>query len=285
MICFPNCKINIGLEVLGKRADGFHDIATVFFPIAQKDVLEAVRSNAPQWSASGFAVGGNWQDNLVAKAYSLLQQDFPNLSPVHWHLHKAIPMGAGLGGGSADGAFALRLLNKLFQLQLSDEQLMHYALQLGSDCPFFVLNQPAFATGRGEALQPLSIDLSAYNIVLINPGIHVNTGWAFQQMNLPVGSNRASKLKTAIEKPIKHWPAHIHNDFEQVVFAAHPAIQELKEKLYANDAAFAAMTGTGSTVYGLFEKAQHASSTNHHFLQSLNLPNNYWATILPGTCN
>src|SRR5436190_2966867 len=174
MVVFPNCKINLGLNILRKSADGFHGLETVFYPLPFTDALEVIsntQTGPVEFTGTGFVVDGNADDNLCMKAYSLVKKDFPQLPSVKIHLHKAIPMGAGLGGGSADAAFMLKLLNDIFNLSISSSQLINYALQLGSDCPFFIHNKPAFAQGRGEILEELPLDLSAYKIILINPGI------------------------------------------------------------------------------------------------------------------
>lgn len=254
MVTFPNCKINLGLNILQKRNDGFHDLATVFYPIELKDVLEIIpTSNITdiQFSTSGLVVDGNSADNICFKAYELLKADFPALPTIEMHLHKAIPMGAGLGGGSADGAFTLKLLNEQFHLNLSQQQLIDYALQLGSDCPFFIINQPCFATSRGEKMIPIHLDLSAYTFVIVNPGIHVNTGSAFKQITptLPKKS-----IQTIIEQPIETWKHELVNDFELPVATAYPAINNIKQDLYAKGAVYASMSGSGSTVFGIFKK-------------------------------
>lgn len=255
MILFPNCKINLGLHILRKRDDGFHDLETVFHPVPLQDGLEIVQHPAPAadvaFSASGLPVAGNPSDNICVKAYRLLKADFPNLPAVKMHLHKTIPMGAGLGGGSADGAFALVLLNKKFNLELSDDSLIAYALRLGSDCPFFIRNRACYATGRGEKMEDLPLDLSAYKLVLVNPQIHVATGWAFSQIK-PV-ADRPS-LKEIIQKPVADWKELLKNDFEQPVFAQYPAVKDCKDALYAAGAVYAAMSGSGATVFGLFAK-------------------------------
>jgi 4-diphosphocytidyl-2-C-methyl-D-erythritol kinase len=173
------------------------------------------------------------------------------------HLHKAIPTGAGLGGGSADGAFTLSLLNELFKLNLSTDQLINYALLLGSDCPFFIINKPCFATGRGEFLTPVAINLTGYTIVIINPGIHINTGWAFSQLSLYRNDTQPEEMpnfKVAIQQPIANWKHHLTNDFELPAFEKYPELKTIKEKLYNNGAVYAAMSGSGSTMYGFFEK-------------------------------
>lgn len=251
MIVFPNCKINLGLHITGKRADGFHDLETVFYPLPVTDALEVITPGTLQFTSSGIPVPGDAADNLCLRAFHLLQQDFPQLQPVNIHLHKHIPIGAGLGGGSADAAFMLQLLNKKFQLELTPSQLTDYAARLGSDCPFFILNQPCYATGRGEIMEPLSLDLSGYSFLLVHPGIHVNTGWAFRQIT-PQQPARA--LKETIQLPVAEWPQVISNDFEAPVFAAHPQVAEIKAAMYAGGAVYATMSGSGSAVVGIFPK-------------------------------
>lgn len=260
MVVFPNCKINIGLNILNKRPDGFHDLETVFIPVPLKDSLEIIRANDHStdvvFSQSGFVVDGSMDNNICVKAYRLLKIDFPELPCIQMHLHKAIPMGAGLGGGSADAAFSLLLLNDKFHLNLSTEQLINYALILGSDCPFFIVNQPSFASGRGEILQPVDLSLAGYQLVLINTGIHINTGWAFAQLKNETADNRVSKhLFQLINQPIQSWRDAITNDFEKPVFEAHPLLQEIKDMLYTKGAIYASMSGSGSTLFGLFEAA------------------------------
>lgn len=256
MVLFPNCKINLGLHILQKRADGFHDLETVFYPIPLQDALEIIQEPSPSdknisFTSSGLSIDGDAGNNICVKAYHLLKKDFPQLPSIKMHLHKVIPLGAGLGGGSSDGAFALLLLNKKFNLQLDEEQLIDYALQLGSDCPFFIRNQACFATGRGEQLQAVDLDLSLYKIVLINPAIHINTTWAFSRIK---PSNERVSIKELIQQPVEKWKEVLKNDFEEAVFAEHPEIKVVKEKLYSKGAVYASMSGSGSTVYGLFEK-------------------------------
>lgn len=193
MIVFPNCKINLGLSIIGKRNDGYHNVETIFYPVSVKDILEITtltsnellardrENHHIQFSTSGLPVEGAQNDNLCIKAYHLLKTDFSELPALKMHLHKVIPMGAGLGGGSSDGAFTLRLLNEKFHLNLTTRQLIDYAIKLGSDCPFFIINKPCFATSRGEIMETITLDLSKYSFMLVNPGIHINTGWAFEQ--------------------------------------------------------------------------------------------------------
>ncbi len=274
MVVFPNCKINIGLQILDKREDGFHNLETVFCPVPVKDVLEVIRAKDGTqqhitFTQSGNAVSGDADDNLCVKAYQLLKKDFPQLPPVQMHLHKAIPIGAGLGGGSADGAFALKLFNDKFRLHLSTEQLIAYALQLGSDCPFFILNKPGFASGRGEILMPADVSLAGYQLMIVNPGIHINTGWAFSQLKK---EKRESKnLFQSIQQPIENWRHTISNDFEAAVFPAHPVLEEIKTELYRQGALYAAMSGSGSTLYGLFSKTASPlfHFPGHYFIKSV----------------
>jgi len=269
MIVFPNCKINLGLQILNKREDGFHNLETVFYPIPLRDALEVVRTqsevegsggliersrdNHISFNSTGLIIEGDSHNNLCIKSYDLLKKDFPALPSIQMHLHKTIPMGAGLGGGSSDGAFALKLLNEKFQLELSSQELINYALQLGSDCPFFIINRPAFATGRGEILEEVPLDLSAYHFAIVNPGIHVNTGWAFANLNLS-GRSKRPDLKTIIQQPVSTWKDQLINDFEEPVSKAHPEIASIKQQLYDAGALYASMTGSGSTVFGIFNK-------------------------------
>jgi 4-diphosphocytidyl-2-C-methyl-D-erythritol kinase len=272
MVVFPNCKINLGLYVGNKRADGFHNLHTVFYPLPLYDALEVIaapgNNTGLTFTGTGIGIDGNSADNICVKAYELLLKDFPQLPAVHMHLHKAIPLGAGLGGGSADGSFALQLLNTKFKLQLTQQQLAQFALQLGSDCPFFIINQPAYATGRGEVLTPLQLSLSGFYIAIINPGIHVNTGWAFSQLQNKSADDTA--LKEIIAQPVHTWQQQLHNDFEVPVFATYPAVKKIKADLYNMGAVYAAMSGSGSTVFGLFkEKISLEVFTSQQYFSTL----------------
>lgn len=273
MILFPNCKINLGLHVIRKRTDGFHDIKTIFYPVALYDALELVPNGVPTagplFTSSGLELDVAMENNICNKACQLLKKDYPQVSSdIHLHLHKAIPTGAGLGGGSADGAFTLLLLNKRYGLNLTEDQLIGYALQLGSDCPFFIKNKPCFASGRGERLEEVELDLSTYRILLVNPGIHVNTGQAFSGIRPWAGR---PSLKEQIRKPVSEWKANLTNDFEDTVFRQHPAIAEIRDALYGAGAVYAAMSGTGSTVFGLFERTlqPELSFPSHYFIRFL----------------
>lgn len=252
MIAFPNCKINLGVNIIRKRRDNYHDIETVFYPLNHTDVLEIIPSqlNKIEFIVTGLPLS-NSEDNLCTKAYYVLKKDFPALPFIKMHLHKAIPMGAGLGGGSADGAFTLRLLNERFTLNLTDAQLQGYALQLGSDCPFFIINKPCFASGRGEHLLPINIDLSSFKIILVNPSIHINTSVAFSET---IPKQRIKSVREIILQPIKTWKRELINDFEISVFKNYPEIKKIKETLYDQGALYASLSGSGSTVYGLFKK-------------------------------
>ena len=262
MLLFPNCKINLGLKITGKRADGYHNILTVFFPVPFNDALEIIDNKdlteGIELTQSGIPISGEQKDNLCIKAWQLLKNDFPKLPSVKLHLHKAIPMGAGLGGGSADGAATLLLLNQKYLLNLTESQLLSYALQLGSDCPFFIINQPCLASGRGEQLQPIQLNLKGYQLVIVNPGIHVNTGWAFSQLNLPANTTNddlvaIQSLSSIILDDMNHWKDELINDFEQAVFEKFPEIDWIKKSLYKNGAVYASMSGSGSSVFGLFK--------------------------------
>jgi 4-diphosphocytidyl-2-C-methyl-D-erythritol kinase len=253
VILFPNCKINLGLYVIAKRTDGYHDIETIFYSVNLRDGLEAIQNpgqgKEDQLTVTGNRIDGASGDNLCLRAVKLIRQEFPKLPPLHIQLHKLIPAGAGLGGGSADGAFMLQLLNRKFQLGLSAERLLAFALELGSDCPFFVINKPCFARGRGEILEPVNLDLSAYRILLVNPGIHISTAWAFSKIK---PEKERPSLKEIIQTPVPSWQGKLLNDFEPHVMAAYPELQKIKDSLYNSGAHYASLTGTGSTIFGLF---------------------------------
>ncbi len=252
MLCFPNCKINIGLYVTRKRADGYHDIETIFYPVQWRDVLELIPAQQTRLHTSGIAVAGNDQDNLVWKAYRLMQERFAGAIPgFDIYLHKIIPMGAGLGGGSADGAFMLRLINDHCKLNLTNDELAALALQLGSDCPFFIYNTPRFAAGRGEQMTEVPLDLSAYSIQIVRPHLHISTADAFAMIK-PAAA--AYDLRQLSRLPIGEWRANIGNDFEQPVFGKYHELAEIKQQLYDQGAVYASMSGSGSALFGIFNK-------------------------------
>ena len=258
MIVFPNCKINLGLNILEKKEDGFHDLETFFFPINIHDVLELLPSkkDTTLLTTSGISIGES-VNNICLKAYQLVKKDYPDLPAVQIHLHKAIPLGAGLGGGSADGVAILQLINKKFSLNISSGQLFDYALKLGSDCPFFLLNKPCFASGRGETLEPMELSLSGYKIIIVNPGIHLSTTEAFKEI---IPSMPKKRIKEIIRQPIDTWKKELVNDFETSVFKKYPEVFRIKKDLYEKGAIYAAMSGSGSTVYGIFK---HDSVINY----------------------
>jgi 4-diphosphocytidyl-2-C-methyl-D-erythritol kinase len=274
LVSFPNCKINLGLHILRKRSDGYHELETVFYPIGLTDVLEIIENRnaktSVHLSSSGVPVEGRPTNNLCVRAYRLLQKDFPFLPPMLIHLHKVIPAGAGLGGGSANASFTLKMINEIAGLGLNKQQLLHYAAQLGSDCPFFIINKPCYATGRGEILEELKLDLSGYTIVLVNPGIHADTGVAFSGIvpALPYYS-----IKEVLQQPVSQWKYHLQNDFEKTVFKRYREIVEIKDSLYQQGTLYASMSGSGSTVYGIFEKDK---------TPEFSLPADYFVKILPG---
>jgi 4-diphosphocytidyl-2-C-methyl-D-erythritol kinase len=259
MVVFPNCKIYLGLNFLQKREDGFHDIESVFYPVPLYDILEIITSPDHQTSltTSGISITQD-QENLCLKAYHLLKKDFPQLPAITMHLHKIIPLGAGLGGGSSDAAFTLSLLNKKYNLDISGPQLFVYALQLGSDCPYFLLNKPALATSRGEVLKKITLSLSKYKMLIINPGIHINTKEIFKEIK-PAAP--AKSIQEIIQQPVSTWKNELINDFEKIVFHKHEEIKKIKESMYQHGAVYAAMTGTGSTVFGIFDVADEIDFT------------------------
>lgn len=258
MIVFPPCKINLGLQVRHKRPDGFHELATIFYPIPFTDALEIIRhpdADAPaiSFQSTGIPVEGDPAQNLCVRAAELIRDRFPNVPPILMHLHKVIPTGAGLGGGSSDGAHTLMLLKRLFDLPLEDSELHEMALRLGSDCPFFLEGKPVLAFGRGEEFEPINLSLSGYQLVLIHPGIHVSTANAFKQLNRGAAHNEVLyPFSTIIQQPVNDWPTALINDFEIPVFEQHPLIGQLKAMLYRMGASYASMSGSGSAVFGIF---------------------------------
>ena len=247
MIVYPNAKINIGLNVLEKQADGYHKISSVFYPVHELfDMLEILPSEDFFFSSSGIEIPGN--SNLCVKAFELLRSDF-EIGNVTMHLYKQIPIGAGLGGGSADGAFALKALNELFGLELSITELEEYALQLGADCPFFIENLPKYITGIGEEMMRINFDLSTYRLKFIFPELHISTAEAYEGV---IPSQSKSNLMDLINQPIENWKSVVKNDFEISAFENYPQLKKIKEKLYADGAIYASMTGSGSVIYGVF---------------------------------
>jgi 4-diphosphocytidyl-2-C-methyl-D-erythritol kinase len=251
MICFPNAKINLGLHIISKRANGYHNLETVFYPLPLCDALEVVwaETNKTTLSQSGIMVNGNPDDNLVMKAFRLLEKDF-DLPKMAIYLRKQIPFGAGLGGGSADAAFMLKLLNDFVGLGLSVPQLEKYAGQLGADCPFFIRNRPVFAEGIGDIFTPIELSLQDYHLVLVKPDIHVSTQEAYAGIT---PKQPVSRLTEIIRLPVKEWKNYLVNDFEEGIFARHPVVGEIKQTLYDMGAIYVSMSGSGSSVFGIFE--------------------------------
>ena len=269
MVTFPPCKINLGLSVLSKRADGYHNLETCFYPVPCVDVLEVIPSNSFTFSSTGNVIPGPPEQNLCIKAYLLLKQDF-DLAPVQIHLHKIIPAGAGLGGGSSDAANTLRLLNEIFGLKLAQAKLMEYAARLGSDCSFFVQDKPMIGTGRGEVLSEIELSLKEKFLILITPGVHISTGDAFAGIVPRQSTHSLRDILTQF--PIEDWKHRLRNDFEDSVFKKYPAIKLIKEKLYSLGAIYSSMSGSGSAVFGIFESERDASRE---------FPNDtYWSNFL-----
>jgi 4-diphosphocytidyl-2-C-methyl-D-erythritol kinase len=251
MICFPNFKINLGLSIVEKRNDGFHNIETVFYPLTFCDALEIQKTEgATSLYNYGVQIPGGSHDNLCLKAFHLLKHDY-KIGSVEIHLMKNIPAGAGLGGGSSDATNTLLLLNNIFSLSLNNEQIKEYAKQLGSDCAFFIENKPAFASGKGDQFENIQIDLKGFYLVLIIPAISVSTAEAYAGVK---PFKKEKSIKEIIQLPIKEWKDHLINDFEKTVFEKHPEIQKIKETLYAEGAVYAGMSGSGSAVYGIFDQ-------------------------------
>lgn len=248
MISFPNAKINIGLNVVSKRPDGYHNLETVFYPVQLCDALEMVPADKTEISVSGIHIESPPSENLVVKAWNLLAAEF-QIPPVKIHLHKKIPAGAGLGGGSSDAAFALKMLNDFFELNLSQIQLEYYAAKLGADCPFFIRNNPVFAAGTGNLFEPVKLDLSSYKIVIVKPDFSVPTAEAFKKV---IPAQPKFNLKEIVKEPVETWKEKVFNDFEKTVFLRFPELARLKELLYRAGAVYASLSGSGSALYGIF---------------------------------
>jgi 4-diphosphocytidyl-2-C-methyl-D-erythritol kinase len=249
MILFPNAKINIGLYVTEKRPDGFHNLESAFFPVNWTDILEITPQETFEFSSSGLAISGKIENNLCYKAYELLRKAF-QIPGVHIHLHKIIPMGAGLGGGSSDAAYTLMGLRDIFELPLSNADLIPFANQLGSDCAFFLMNSPAFGVGKGDELSPIDCKIENKFVVLIYPKIGISTQEAYSNIQPTPAKNH---LPEVLKKPISEWKFLVHNDFEDSVFPKYSMLKEIKEELYSLGAIYASMSGSGSTIFGIFE--------------------------------
>lgn len=260
MICFPNAKINLGLNIVSKRPDGYHNLETIFYPIGIKDGLEIIEKdglNQDEFILEGIQVDGDANDNLVMKALRLMRQyyEFPFLEV---HLLKKIPFGAGIGGGSADAAFMLRLINDMFHLNASKERLAELATKLGADCPFFIYNTPMYAEGIGEILEPVDLSLEGYRLVLVKPNVFVSTKDAFSKIT---PAKPKMNLKEIIQLPVEHWKGMMVNDFEESIFPLFPEIEIIKSKLYELGAVYASMSGSGASVYGVFKELPEGLDT------------------------
>ena len=271
MITFPIAKINLGLNVVEKRPDGYHNLQTVFYPVPIKDALEVVtmdpafpaptdcdlKVTAAATVAGGSAAGispfdtGDEQHNLVVRAFQALKADYPAMPRCHAHLYKAIPTQAGMGGGSSDCAYMIRLLNDQFALHLSEQQMMQYAARLGADCAFFIKSRPCYAEGIGEQLEDIDLDLSGWHIAVVRPDIPVPTREAFSRIR---PHYPAKNCRDIVRQPVDTWAAELVNDFEQSVFALHPELAAVKDHLYKMGATYAAMSGSGSALFGLFRE-------------------------------
>ncbi len=251
MITFPNAKINLGLNIVAKRPDNYHNLETVFYPIPLQDALEVVDLSGEAKSRlhiSGLQIDGDPDKNLIIKAYNLLRENF-ELPAVDIYLHKVIPFGAGLGGGSSDAAFMLSLLRDKYKLPLTDEDLLSLAARLGADCPFFLLNKPVLATGIGNEFSPISLSLKNYDLLLVKPDIAVPTAEAY---SLVKPAYPEIPLSEVVKMPVEEWKNYMKNDFEPSVFARHPEIAQIKHRLYEAGALYASMSGSGSSLYGVF---------------------------------
>jgi 4-diphosphocytidyl-2-C-methyl-D-erythritol kinase len=249
MIVYPNAKINLGLNVLRKREDGYHDISSVFYPVKEcVDILEIIKSERFEFTRSGIEISDG--ENLCEKAWKLLDTDF-GIGNVKIHLHKQIPIGAGLGGGSADASFTLKYLTELFDLNLNNKELEKYALRLGADCPFFIDNTPKLVEGIGEKMTSIDLDLSNYEIRLVNPDIHISTKEAYSGI---VPKTPVLSVEKIIELPIIEWKGKLKNDFEESIFEKHQQLEGIKDELYKQGSIYSSMSGSGSIVFGISEK-------------------------------
>lgn len=272
MLCFPNAKINLGLNIVSRRSDGYHELETIFYPVEIKDALEIVPAKDEladnhryRLFQSGLAIQGNEDDNLVIKALELISRDHI-LPAIDIHLLKKIPFGAGLGGGSANAAAMLKMMNKMFELDYSNEQLINLAAKLGADCPFFIKNTPVFATGIGEKMEDIELNLSNYHFVLIKPDISINTGLAYSMIT---PKRPEVSLKEIVKMPPEQWKGLMINDFETPIFKKHPQINDIKQQLYELGAVYASMSGSGSSVYGFFNKMPQIDNLfTDHFVWS-----------------
>jgi 4-diphosphocytidyl-2-C-methyl-D-erythritol kinase len=262
MLVFPNAKINIGLNIVEKRSDGFHNIESCFYPVGWTDALEVTPSSELQFESEGITIPGSGADNLCLKAYKMLDDDY-HLAPVKLHLLKSIPVGAGLGGGSSDAAFTIKALTQYFDLDISFEKQLTYARRLGSDCAFFIFNEPAYCFGKGDHFEDIGLNLKDKWIVMVNPGIHISTVEAYAGVVPEPGK---TDLRSVLKMPLSEWKFHVKNDFEATLFPKYPLLEELKARLYDCGAEFASMSGSGSTIFGIFDKEINLRSQFQSFM-------------------
>ena len=275
MICFPNAKINLGLNIVSRRNDGFHNLETIFYPINLKDGLEIINSESQeqyQFFQTGIKIDGDPSTNIVIKALELIKNHSKiNIPNIDIHLLKKIPTGAGLGGGSSDAAFMLKLLNENYQIGLSNNELVELALQIGADCPFFLYNKPAFASGIGNQLEPIDLDLSGMYLLVVKPDVFISTKEAYSMIT---PKTPTLSLKDIVNRPLNEWKELMKNDFEDSIFKKYPQICKIKQQLYELGATYASMSGSGSSLYGIFNKKpnfQKLFSNNFTWLSSPNL--------------
>lgn len=250
MILFPPAKVNLGLNVLYKRSDGYHEIDSCMMAIPVFDVLEIIPKEEFSFRQTGLTVDGNLEDNLCLKAFRLFQKTY-GIGNVFMHLRKEIPMGAGLGGGSADAAYVLMGLNEIFQVGVSDADLEELAAQLGSDCPFFIKNVPQITKGRGEILKPIDVDVDGYSLKVVNPGIHVGTREAYAGIEY---RNEPLPVAKILSLPLTEWKDSLYNDFETSIFKIHSSLAQIKQTLYDEGAIYASMSGSGSTIFAIYDR-------------------------------
>jgi len=251
MICFPNAKINLGLNVVNKRPDGYHNIETIFYPIPVKDALEVVHASTTSFTQTGIHIDGPEEKNLVLKALTILKENY-SIPPLEIHLLKAIPFGAGLGGGSSDAAFMIKLLNDFCQLKISLDEMENISSRIGADCPFFIRNKPVFASGIGNVFTPVELSLKGYYLCLVKPDIAVSTPEAYSLVTPAIPQTTFQEI---VQRPVHEWKSCMFNDFEESVFPQYPVIKEIKDRLYKGGALYASMSGSGSSVFGLYENS------------------------------
>lgn len=269
MLTFPHAKINLGLHVVSKRADGFHNLVTCFYPFPWTDALEILPSKKVRFTQTGLSIPGGADNNLCLKAYNTLRKDF-RIPPAQLHLHKVIPTGAGLGGGSSDAAFTIKILNDIFSLALPENKMMEYAAKIGSDCPFFIQEKPVLAKGTGNIFENIDLTLKGYFLVVINPKIHITTAEAYGEIE-PKAPDIA--LKDILALSPQEWRGTLRNDFEIPLFEKFPELESIKQQLYEMGAVYASMSGSGSSMYALFEaKTEVRSIFPQHY--------SFWEGIL-----